>query len=93
MQKWTQDEAVAFECARECITDVMAICSAQIADEKSTANPNAARVQALEVELVRLAGERAKLRGSQADEIARIRDTYGKLIREHRAGHKHPLAA
>lgn len=93
MTKWTQDEAIAFECARECITDVMAICSAELADEKTSASPNAARIATLEAELSRLARERATLHGSQTAEIARIRATYGKLIRDHRAGHKHPMAA
>ena len=34
MAKWTQEQAVAFECARECITDMMGICSAKIAEEE-----------------------------------------------------------
>ena len=34
MAKWTQEQAVAFECARECITDMMGICSAKIAAEE-----------------------------------------------------------
>lgn len=91
--KWTQEEAIAFECARECITDMMAICSGQIAEQKASKTPDASRVQLLETELVRLASERASLRGTDAAEIARIRASYGKVIRDHRAGHKHPMAA
>lgn len=32
MAEWTQEEAVAFECARECVTNMMAICTDRIAD-------------------------------------------------------------
>ena len=35
MAKWTQEQAVAFECARECITDMMGICSTKIAEEEA----------------------------------------------------------
>ena len=59
--KWTQDEAVAFECARECITDLMGICSTAIADEEAEAQPNVDRLDELENELVELARERAAL--------------------------------
>jgi hypothetical protein len=91
--KWTQEEAIAFECARECITDIMAICSGQLAEEKASTAPDAVRVRSLETELARLAQERAGLRGTQTAEIARIRASYGKVIHDHRAGHKHPMAA
>lgn len=37
--KWTQDQAIAFECALECITDLMGICSTAIADEVSQPMP------------------------------------------------------
>ncbi|OTP75412.1 hypothetical protein [Caballeronia sordidicola] len=91
--KWTQEEAIAFECARECITDMMAICSGQLAEEKASTTSNAVRVCSLETQLARLAQERAGLRGSHTDEIARIRASYGKVILDYRAGHKHPVAA
>ncbi len=40
MTEWTQQEAVAYECARECITDMMAICTDQIADESRKDAPD-----------------------------------------------------
>ena len=32
MTEWPQEEAVAFECTRECVTNMMAICADRIAD-------------------------------------------------------------
>lgn len=34
--KWTQEESIAFECACEFITGLMAICSAKLADPELT---------------------------------------------------------
>jgi hypothetical protein len=90
--KWTQEEAIAFECARECFTDMMAICSGQLAGEKASKNLDVVRIRSLETDLARLAQERADLRGFQTDEIARIRVLYGEMIRNYRTGHKHPIA-
>jgi hypothetical protein len=76
MQNWTQDEAIAFECARECITHMMAICSGELHN-----NPSDARCAELVAERSRLAGELRTLRLKDHAEIARIRSEYGSLIR------------
>jgi hypothetical protein len=83
--KWTQDEAVAFECARECITDMMAICSTAIADEERRPAPDAVRLAGLEENLAELARERAALTVGDQDKIAAIRRDYGAQVRAHRA--------
>jgi hypothetical protein len=90
---WTQDEAIAFECARECISDLMAIRSREIADEETRPRPDAARLAALEADLDRLAGERSALRGTDHAEIARIRTEYGALIRTIREERRRQHAA
>ena len=50
MPQWTQDEAIAFECAREVIADMMAIQTGQIADEGNKAAPDAGRLASLRPE-------------------------------------------
>lgn len=88
MKHWTQEEAVAFECAREVITDMMAIQTGQIADESAAAQPDAARLAQLRAERSRLALERAGLHVGDRAEVARIRAEYGAFIRTWRAVHQ-----
>jgi hypothetical protein len=57
MAEWAQDEAVAFECAREVITDMMAICMGRIADESRKDAPDTDRLAGLRAERSRLAQE------------------------------------
>lgn len=84
MQHWTQDEAIAFECAREVITDMMAIQTAQIVEEGSKATPDADRLASLRAERSRLAQERAALHVDDLAAVARIRTEYGAIIRARR---------
>lgn len=80
MQKWTQAEAVAFECAREVITDLRAI----LTGERYHDNPTPERLAEIEAEFSRLGTERCALRVKDHAEIARIRRDYGRRIRYHR---------
>ena len=82
---WTQDEAIAYECAREVITDLIGIHSGQIAEEESKAQPNAARIKALEAESLRIFRERRALRVEDGAEVARIRTDYGAMVRAWRS--------
>ena len=61
MRKWTQDQAIAYECARECITDLRAILTGQIYEESSKPHPDAERLASLRAERSRLFRERAAL--------------------------------
>ena len=85
MQLWTQDEAIAYECAREVISDVNAILSSEIAEESAKASPDATRIEQLGAERSRHFQERASLRIHDHDEIARIRTEYGARVRAWRA--------
>ncbi|MFT4242567.1 MAG: hypothetical protein QM569_09800 [Acidovorax sp.] len=68
MQKWTQTEAVAFECAREVITDLRAIRTGQIADESSKEHPDAERLTPLRAEYgARVRSWRAEHQASAED--------------------------
>jgi len=81
MKQWTQDEAIAYECACEAITHLRAILSSEISDESKRSVPNTRRIAALEAERVQLFQERKKLRVKDHAHIARIRREYGARIR------------
>lgn len=82
MQNWTQDEAIAFECARECITHMIAICTGELHENPSNErHPSNERRAELVAERDRLAKEQRTLRLKDHAEIARIRSEYGSLIR------------
>jgi hypothetical protein len=83
--KWSQDEAIAFECAREVITDLHGIFTGQIAEESGKSQPDAERLASLRAERSRLFQERAGLRVKDHAEIARVRTEYGERVRAWRA--------
>ena len=88
--KWTQDEAIDFECAREVITDMRAILTGEIAEESSKENPDAERLERLHAESSRLFRERAGLHVKDHDAIVRVRAEYGARVRAWRAGTSDP---
>jgi len=81
MERWTQDEALAFEAAREAVTNLRAILTSEIADEEAKSRPDGARLSGLRDEQQRLFQERARLRLHDHSEVARIRTEYGTRIR------------
>lgn len=82
--KWTQDEAINYECARECITDLMGIFSTEIDDEESSSSPDQAKIEDMLATRTSLARERMALRLEDHDHIAEIRSVYGARIRAYR---------
>lgn len=82
--KWTQDEAIAFECARECINDMIGICSSEIADEEEQEHPNQVKIAEIEARRFALAIERCNLTLKDQKQIARVRKEYGAWIRNYR---------
>jgi hypothetical protein len=79
--KWTQDQAVAYECARDCITHLMSCYSALIEDGlRRDIAP--LELDAYEREIKRLAQERQELRVHDDVAIERIRKEYGQLVKE-----------
>lgn len=78
---WTQDEAIAYEAARECITDLMTIHFGQLHQERCRLCPDAGRVAALESEVAKLHKQRASLRVTGHAEVARVRSEYGAIVR------------
>jgi hypothetical protein len=82
---WTQDEAIAFEVARETINHVMSICTSDLADEERRPVPDAAVVAELSARRAQLHQERTSLRLKDHAEVARITKEYGALVRARRA--------
>jgi hypothetical protein len=85
---WTQDEAIAFECAKEAITDMMAICSSKIDKETRKPHPDQQCLSELKEMLFNLGREQIMLRGDDQVHIAEIRKKYGAEIRAYREGKK-----
>jgi len=83
--QWTQEEAIAYECAREAITGLRAVLTSQIAAESSKPYPDAERLADLRAERARLFKERAGLQVKDHAEIARVRAEYGAAVRAWRA--------
>jgi len=81
MKQWTDDEAINYECAREAITSVRAILTAQIHEEAKKPNPDAAYLEGLYVERSKMFDERAALHVKDQANIARVRAEYGARFR------------
>ncbi|HTJ59459.1 MAG TPA: hypothetical protein VL418_18140 [Devosiaceae bacterium] len=77
---WTQDEAIAFEVARETISHLLSICTSEIADEERKAKPDKVLIGRLEARFTALHQERARLRLTDHAEVARISQEYGALV-------------
>lgn len=85
MPKWTQQEAIAYECACEVINDVIGILTGQIAEETRKEHPDAERLAALRAERSRLSREQADLHVKDHAAVARARAEYGARVRAWRA--------
>jgi hypothetical protein len=79
---WTQDEAIAFEVAREAINHLMSICRSEIAQEERKAAPDKVVIKRLEDRFTALHQERARLRLTDHVEVARISREYGAFVRD-----------
>ena len=82
--RWTQDEAIAFEAARDCITHLLAIRLAQHRELESLGGPVTRERASLDAEIQRLLDERRGLRLKDHAEIARVRKEYGAMVRQSR---------
>lgn len=81
MSRWTQEQAIAYECARELIGHMVAIKSEQIEREQCRETPDKERIKALRLERRALHQERDALHVADDVQVARIRDDYGAVIR------------
>ena len=86
--EWTQEEAIAYECAREAISDLMGIKFSRLYEERRKENPDMALVTKLDDEITRLSDERDGLRLNDHASIARVRSEYGALVRAYYDGER-----
>lgn len=91
--QWTQEDALNFEAARECITAYMAIFSAEIYAENSLPKPDATKLADLNSHRDRLFDERKELRLTDYAEIERIRSEYGSAVKASREAYRAKVAA
>jgi hypothetical protein len=78
---WSQEDAVAYEVARECITRMMAIRTSWIAEEQRQAEPNPAKLEVWRRERFQYATELADLDVRDRMKSERICEFYGAQIR------------
>jgi hypothetical protein len=82
---WTQDQAIAFEAAKECIGHWMAIHTGMIADESGKAAPDAEIITRLRARRSALAQERAGLHIGQPSrhcaDSRRLRGQHTRMAR------------
>lgn len=81
---WTQDQAVSFECARETMTELMAVQSARIAAEEAKPSPDVDAIAAHERRFAELAKERGQLTVEDEERNATVRRVYGAQVQEAR---------
>jgi len=79
--EWTQEEAVAYDCACAAIGSVISILSWEIHQEKSKPQPDAKRLESLLAEQLRLHLEREDLHVGEHEKIAQVRKKYGEFVR------------
>lgn len=83
---WTQDEAIAFEVARDAINHVMSIYTSEIADEERKPHPDQALLARLDARQSELHRERVRLRLKDHAEIARVQRVYSAFVRTWNSG-------
>jgi hypothetical protein len=81
VRRWTQDQAIAYECARELIGHLMAIKSEQIEQGLGKVTPDQERIEALRLERSVLHQERNALHVTDDAQVERARREYGAAIR------------
>lgn len=86
----TNEEAIAYESARECITHVIAIVSSELfGPEMNALSPG--RVDALKAKIADLADERQRLRLSDTEGVARVREQYGRFAKQFSRAPSYPV--
>lgn len=82
---WTQDQAIAYEAARDAINDVIASYSEQIALEEQRHTPNIARIAWLEVRTSQAIATRDALNVEDTENARQTLSEYSAIFRAHDA--------
>ena len=81
---WTLQNSIAYECAREALSDVIGIHMAQIYEAEAQGAGGVAEVERLRAEIDALVARRRELQPDHLAEIEQIRQTCGAIVRAHR---------
>lgn len=81
MEQWTQEEAIAYECARECITALIGVYTSELYGERARSAPDQAVIDRINQKIDRLFAERMDLKLTDHAEVARVTAEYGALVR------------
>ncbi|HEM8495987.1 hypothetical protein [Burkholderia multivorans] len=79
------EEEIDYDCARECLTHAIAICSTYLAQEHKAGAMQASTRAELESIQATLADKRKNIRIHDSNEAKRIRQTLGELIQRYAA--------
>jgi hypothetical protein len=82
---WTQDQAIAYEAARDAINDVIAGYSEQIALEEQRLTPNIARIAWLEMRTSQAIATRGALNIEDTESLRQTLLEYSAIVRAHDA--------
>lgn len=77
------EEEIDYDCARECLTHAIAICSAYLAQEHKGGATRTSTCAELKTLQASLADKRKSIRIHDNNEAKRIRQTLGDLIQRH----------
>jgi len=80
-RKWTEEEALDYQLARDAIGGLISIISAETYAEENRENPDETRLERLNAERSRLSQERRDLKLVEHEKISRIRTAYGAAYR------------
>jgi hypothetical protein len=78
---WTQDEAIAYEVAKETFNDLVGYCMARIYEQEAKPEPDQAVIDHWNSEADRYVRERRGLDASDGDAVQRVITEYGALAR------------
>lgn len=78
---WTQDEAINYEAARECINDLAGIYMSGVYEALALNPPDTAKATALEALVDKLIAERGALTLKDHRTVERVLSVYGATVR------------
>jgi hypothetical protein len=88
---WIREQSTAFECAKEIINDMVAICTSVIDREKSEAKPDLLRLADLYIVRLKLLRERHGVQWGDQQVIAKVCRVYGAKIQLYFRGGQCPV--
>jgi hypothetical protein len=80
--KWTQEQALAFEAARECMTALMAVYSADLVRTEASHGEDSEQAILIDAKISAFFNERASLTPTDVKGVERVFANYGPIVRK-----------